>query len=911
MMKLISAILAANLLTLGGALAAEGESGNPATLSANAPPSITTQPLAAQIINAGSGATLSVNASGAFLTFQWYQGVKGDTSNPVDGNSLSFTTPSLTTNTSYWVRVSNGGGSVDSAESVVVVWPQGIRVGDQFSANLSPLATGGKTLKLVGKLPTGLSLNKKTWQISGLVSGKTGNFTPSIQVIQNKAVLQTISIPISVGNFPTSLLGNYEALLKGQNGAPFGVFKLTTGKNVWTASLETLGQAKRTAKGSFVLQQGAESVSIESKFAATKTASAIALNFTLEGNSPVFLGTYGAGTIEGFKMYDGFIWAYNTKPILYNLILDQGIVDALDKPAGKGWACGSFTQKGGIGTFKGMLGDATACSFSLRLSVTGQAILWAQPYANKNSFIGGVIDLADMVPNANIDEALEPKVSWVKVADSKTLSYPNGFSFENLSISGSRWLVPATHTALGNLLGWFNGEICTLRIYGAGLSSDLQSGTVNLPTEFTLDKAFKLLTPVNASTVKWSGKVEKGTGVFSGSFNLPAALAVNTIAGAGAVSGLLLQDDKWGITTGLGLMKVPINGPKGSFTTAEVTVEQYRALTISGITDQTIDENGNTGALNFTIGDDSATVSSLTLNGISSNKTLVPNSNIVFGGSGANRTVTVSPARGQIGSVTITVTVSNGLLSSSYSFELTVNPIGFAYVAAGTLPSSSQFSGQSVSSYIIAKTETTWGQWQSVQTYAAANGYDIGSVGAGNGTDYPVTDVTWYEAVKWCNARSEMEGLIPVYKDGNLVYKTGYANAEPTVELKANGYRLPTNAEWEFAARGGRNSAGYKYSGSNDVTMVAWYYIDWYSNSTSIVGSKLPNELGIFDMSGNVAEWCDGWYGYEYSGKYYREYRGGSCFTWASECEVGDSMGISFWGSSDDIGFRVVRSINP
>ena len=549
-------------------------SSNAATLTVTPPPptlSITSQPLATQILNTGSAATLNVSASGTALTYQWYQGARGDTSKPVGGNSSSFTTPSLAINSSYWVRVSNPGESVDTSESVIVVWPQGIRVGDQFSANLSPLASGGKTLKLVGKLPAGLSLNTKTWQVSGTVTGNAGNFTPSIQVIQNKAVLQTISIPISVGNFPTSLLGNYEALLKGQNGAPFGVFKLTTGKNVWTASLETLGQAKRTAKGGFVLQQGTESASLAAKFAATKTAPAIALNFTLDGGSPFLFGSHGAGALEGFKMIDSLASA--TKPILYNLIMDQGMMDALDEPAGKGWASGSFA-KTGIGTFKGMLGDATACSFPLRLSVTGQAILWAQPYANKNSFIGGVVDLDDLVPNANNYEALEPRVSWVNVADSKTLSYPGGFSFEYINVSGSSWLVPATHTALGNSLGWLGGEKCTVRIYGAGMSNQSQQGAVKLPTEFILDKAFKLIAPVNSSTLKWSGSVVKGTGAFSGSFSLPAGFATNTITGSGAVSGLLLQEDKWGITTGLGLIQVPISGAKGSFRTAALTLEQ-------------------------------------------------------------------------------------------------------------------------------------------------------------------------------------------------------------------------------------------------------------------------------------------------------------------------------------------------
>jgi hypothetical protein len=536
------------------------------------PPSIISQPLASQILNAGATAKFSVSTAGTGLTYQWYQGARGNTSNPVGGNSSFFTTPSLVINSSYWVRVSNAGGAVDSAESVIVVLPQGIRVGDQFSADLGPLATSGKTLKLVGKLPSGLSLNTKTWQILGMVTGNAGNFTPSIQVIQNKAIIQTISIPISVGNFPASLLGNYEALLKDQNGAPFGFFKLTTGKNVWTASLETLGQARRTAKGGFVLKQGAVSASFEAKFASTKTAPAIALNFTLNGDSPVFVGNYEAGTLEGFKMIDSL--ATVTKPIRYNIIIDQGAMTALDKPAGKGWASGSVA-KTGIGTFKGMLGDATSCSFPLRLSVTGQSILWAQPYANKNSFIGGVVNLTDISPNASNDEALESKVSWVKVADAKTLSYPNGFSFENLSVSGSGWLVPATHKALGESLGWFGGEKCTVRIYGAGLSNESQSGTMKLPTEFTLDKSFKLTAPVNASIIKWSGSVLRGSGSFSGSLTFPAGLAENAIAGAGTFGGLLLQDKKWGITTGLGLIKVPISGAKGSFRTAAIILGQF------------------------------------------------------------------------------------------------------------------------------------------------------------------------------------------------------------------------------------------------------------------------------------------------------------------------------------------------
>jgi hypothetical protein len=123
-------------------------------------------------------------------------------------------------------------------------------------------------------------------------------------------------------------------------------------------------------------------------------------------------------------------------------------------------------------------------------------------------------------------------------------------------------------------LGWLGGEKCKVRIYGAGLSNESQSGAVKLPSEFTLDKAFKLTAPVNASTIKWSGSIVRGIGSFSGSLTFPAGLAENTIAGAGTFGGLLLQNDKWGVTTGLGLIKVPISGARGSFRTAAIVLEQ-------------------------------------------------------------------------------------------------------------------------------------------------------------------------------------------------------------------------------------------------------------------------------------------------------------------------------------------------
>lgn len=204
----------------------------------------------------------------------------------------------------------------------------------------------------------------------------------------------------------------------------------------------------------------------------------------------------------------------------------------------------------------------------------------------------------------------------------------------------------------------------------------------------------------------------------------------------------------------------------------------------------------------------------------------------------------------------------------------------------------------SLSAYAIGKYEVTQAQWLAVM--GTNPSYFVG-------LDRPVDQVTWFEAVAFCNELSLQEGYTPVYTvNGTSV----------TADWNSNGYRLPTEAEWEYAARGGASSANTKYSGSNSLDDVAWYSLNSASFSHA-VGTKNSNQLGIYDMSGNVWEWCWDWYG-NYSSAIQGDprgpdsgankvLRGGSWFTGAYYCRVSfrDHYNPGYRDANN--GFRVVR----
>ncbi len=281
-----------------------------------------------------------------------------------------------------------------------------------------------------------------------------------------------------------------------------------------------------------------------------------------------------------------------------------------------------------------------------------------------------------------------------------------------------------------------------------------------------------------------------------------------------------------------------------------------------------------------------------------------------------------SGAPGAPGTFAVVATITDPLYKGSASGTLNVDdPAVMNLINEGQLPAVSTIGDLDLATFQISRYEVTLGLWNTVRDWAIGHGYDLNAIGDGSAGDHPVHSLNWHDAVKWCNARTEWENatygrsLAPAYRVGGDVYRSG--EPDPATVLaneSTSGYRLPTAAEWEFAARGGTLSAGRSYAGGNDPDLVAWHS----GNSAGAIvalaggrgtwpaGRKVANELGLYDFSGNLAEWVQEANPANASTRYLL---GGSWNGTVGECAIGALGAQAPANRLNTAGLRVARSV--
>jgi len=240
-----------------------------------------------------------------------------------------------------------------------------------------------------------------------------------------------------------------------------------------------------------------------------------------------------------------------------------------------------------------------------------------------------------------------------------------------------------------------------------------------------------------------------------------------------------------------------------------------------------------------------------------------------------------------------------------------------------------------VGEHFMARSEVAFGEWRRVKEWAEKNGYDFEQHSAAQRDDRPVTGISWYDAVKWCNAKSEMDGLTPCYftriqfKPGD-VYRRGRVDLTPEMrDHKATGYRLPSEAEWESAAKA-RNEEN-RYPCGKQLSHLLAIFLDEREDEKSSKKTFLPHPIftggpgpvrtygsgGLYHMAGNVREWC--WDVYTAYPRFpgdvpepdaeipTRSVRGGSWRSNAWECRSSRRFKLPASTVSDEVGFRIVR----
>lgn len=276
------------------------------------------------------------------------------------------------------------------------------------------------------------------------------------------------------------------------------------------------------------------------------------------------------------------------------------------------------------------------------------------------------------------------------------------------------------------------------------------------------------------------------------------------------------------------------------------------------------------------------------------------------------------------GSITSTVPLS---ATTAFFRVLADNrpiPEGMVEILAGTNIGTDPDYGPyslTVETFCMDAKEVTKSQWTTVHNWAVSNDYIFDNAGTGKALNHPAVSINWYDCAKWCNARSEMEGKDPCYTVGGVPYRTG--QSEPDTDFNVNGYRLPTYIEWEYAARGGLQDKRFPWGDTivhSQANYYSWHvvaekesfdenqlpgYHDSFDSGeypyTSPIGYFAPNNYGLYDMAGNVWEWCND--AYDSTGHIIKS---GS---WASRAETTTCAALYYGEStdqSDTFGLRAV-----